>query len=152
MKEASSVKTVNAPIGRVYAVLSDLENLRPVLERVAADEGLRSKLAAEGHDGAIDSLRNVALTRDSIEIPASAAGTVRLVITEREENKCVKFETEKSPVKAAVWVQVLPQGETQTALKLTVDADIPIFLKPMIGSKMKAGVERMADMLAVITY
>ena len=41
MKESSSVKNISAPVERVYATLSNLENLRPLIERAQNDEGLR---------------------------------------------------------------------------------------------------------------
>jgi hypothetical protein len=35
-------------------------------------------------------------------------------------------------------------------MKLTLKADIPFMLKPMIGNKLDDGIERMADMIAMI--
>ena len=37
-------------------------------------------------------------------------------------------------------------------MKLTIDADIPFMLKAMVGSKLKDGVEKIADALAMINY
>ncbi len=151
MKEASSVKTINAPIERVYNTLSNLENLRPVLDKIATDETVYTKLASSGHADVLNWLNDIVLTKDSVEIQTPMTGNVSMVITEREENKCIRFETEKSPIKAKLWVQVLPQNET-TALKLTVDANIPVMLRPMVGAKMKNGVEKLADVISMIKY
>lgn len=152
MKEASSVKHINAPVERVYSTLANLENLRPLLERARADENTKERLREAGQENVLDSLRGVTLTNDSIEIPASMVGSVSMRIVEREENKCVKFQTEKSPIAATMWIQVLPETDDTCKLKLTVDADIPIMLKPMVGSKLKDGVERVADAIALIKY
>lgn len=152
MKESSSVKTVNAPVEQVYATLSDLENLRPLLDRLQNDEALREKIKQEGQEKTIDSLQNITLTSDSIAVPAPMIGQVAMRIIEREENKCIKFETEQSPVKANLWIQVLPETDTTSKLKLTIDADIPFMLKPMIGSKLKDGIDKMADVIAMIKY
>ncbi len=152
MKESSSVKTINAPVERVYATLSDLETLRPVLDRLANDEKVRAGMKARGRENLLDMLEGVVLTSDRMEIPVSAAGTLAVAIAEREENKCVKYKTEKSPVPATIWIQLLPQGQTQTAVKITVDADIPFFLKPMVGGKIKDGLEKAGDTLSMLNF
>ncbi len=152
MKESSSVKPVNAPVERVYATLSNLENLRPLLERARTDENLKEKMREAGQANALDSLANVTLTSDSISVPAAMVGTISLTIIEREENKCIKFVTDKSPVRATLWIQVLPVTDLTSKMKLTVDADIPFMLKAMIGSKVKKGIEQVADALAMINY
>ena len=152
MKAESSVKQVNAPVEKVYSTLSNLENLRPILEKARTDERIKEHLRAEGREDAMDSLANVELTNDSIALPVPMFGTISMRIINREENKCVKFETEQSPVKANMWIQVLPVTDTTSKMRLSIDADIPFMLKAMVGSKLKDGVEKLADMLAAINY
>lgn len=152
MKESSSVKQVNAPVERVYATLSDLNNLRPLIERAQTDETLKEKMREAGQENALDSLKDVTLTSDTLEIPAPMVGTISLRIIEREENKCIKFVTDKSPVNANLWIQVLPETESTSKLKLTIDADIPFMLKAMVGSKIREGIEKVADAIAMIQY
>ena len=152
MKESSSVKPVNAPVERVYATLSNLENLRPLLDKAQNDENLKEKTRESGQPNALDALANITLTNDSISVPAAMIGSVSLKIVEREENKCIKFVTEKSPINATLWIQVLPVTDTTSKMKLTVDADIPFMLKAMIGSKLKNGIEQVAGGLAMINY
>ncbi len=152
MKESSSIKYIGAPVERVYATLSNLENLRPLLERARTDESLREKMREAGQENALDELQNITLTSDSIEIPAPMVGTISLKIIEREENKCIKFATEQSPIGANLWIQVLPETEATSKMKLTIDADIPFMLKAMIGSKLKEGIEKVADAIAMIQY
>lgn len=152
MKESSSIKQVNAPVERVYATLSDLNNLRPLIERAQTDETLKEKMREAGQENALDSLKDVTLTSDTLEIPAPMVGTISLRIIEREENKCIKFVTDKSPVNANLWIQVLPETESTSKLKLTIDADIPFMLKSMVGSKIREGIEKVADAIAMIQY
>lgn len=152
MKAESSVKQVNAPVEKVYSTLSNLENLRPILEKARTDERIKEHLRAEGREDAMDSLANVELTNDSIALPVPMFGTISMRIINREENKCVKFETEQSPVKANMWIQVLPVTDTTSKMRLSIDADIPFMLKAMVGSKLKDGVEKLTDMLAAINY
>ncbi len=152
MKESSSVKTVNAPVERVYSTLSNLENLRPLLDKAQNDEKLKEKIRESGQADALDALANIQLTSDSVSAPAAMIGSVSLTIVEREENKCIKFVTDKSPIKGTLWIQVLPLTDTTSKMKLTVDADIPFMLKAMVGSKLKNGIEQLASGLAMIKY
>ncbi len=152
MKESSSVKTVNAPVERVYSTLSNLENLRPLLDKAQNDEKLKEKIRESGQADALDALANIQLTSDSVSVPAAMIGSVSLTIVEREENKCIKFVTDKSPIKGTLWIQVLPLTNTTSKMKLTIDADIPFMLKAMVGSKLKNGIEQLASGLAMIKY
>lgn len=152
MKESSSVKNISAPVERVYATLSNLENLRPLIERAQNDEGLREKMRQAEQENALEQLKDIEITADSIAIPTPMFGTISMCIIEREEGKCIKFETQQSPVKANLWIQTLPVSSDQSKMKLTIDADIPFMLKAMVGGKLKDGVEKIADALAMINY
>ena len=71
-------------------------------------------------------------------------------IIEREEPKCIKFETVNSPIHLNLWIQLLPTSETACKMKLTVGADLNPFIKGMVAKPLKEGVEKLADMLAMI--
>ena len=100
---------LNAPVERVYATLSNLENFRPILENAANNPMVAEKMKEAGQDPAqLEKLKEVELSADRIAIPAPMIGTIALSIIEREENKCIKFATDQSPVDANLWIQVLP--------------------------------------------
>lgn len=152
MKAESSVKQIYAPVDRVYNTLSNLENLRPLLDRVQNDETIREKVREAGQESAFEGLQNLELTNDSIAIPAGMMGTVSMRIVSREENKCIKFETDQSPIQAKLWIQVLPVTADTSKMRLTVDADVPFLLKGVVGGKLQEGIEKVADALAMINY
>ena len=79
-------------------------------------------------------------------------GEVAVAIIEREENKCVKFETEKSPVDANLWIQVLPVTDTTSKMRVTLKADLNPMMKMILGSKLEKGVDQFADMLCMLPY
>ena len=79
-------------------------------------------------------------------------GELSLRIIEREEPKCIKFEAVNSPIPANLWIQLLPVTETQCKMKLTVRAELNMFIKAMVSKPLKEGVEKLADMLAMIPY
>jgi carbon monoxide dehydrogenase subunit G len=159
-KYESNVKQIAAPVELVYQKLSNLENLRPLIDNAQDNETLKQKLQEAGQDPSqLDQLKNVELSSDRIAVPAGMIGTLALRIIEREENKTIKFETEQSPVQANMWIQVLPTSELTTAdgqqgtkMRLTLKADLNPMLKMMLGKKLEQGIEKFADMLAMLPY
>ena len=152
-KYESSVKQVNAPVERVYAVLSDMERLRPMIELAQNNEMLKEKLREAGQDPAqLEKLKDMNLTSDRISFPAPMVGEIALAIVEREQDRCVKFQTEKSPIEANLWIQVLPVTSTTSKMRVTIKADLNPMIKIMVGSKLEKGIDQFADMLCMLPY
>ena len=153
----SQIKVINAPVERVYGMLSNLENLRPIIQAAQDNDMLRQQMEQAGQDPSVlEKLKDVQLAEDYIGIPAPMVGEISMRIIEREENKTIKFATDQSPVDANMWIQVLPTtaAETQeaTKMRLTLKADLNPMIKMMVGSKLKDGIDKFADMLAMIKY
>ena len=152
-KYESKIKQINAPVEIVYTTLSNLENLRPLLDNIQNNEVVKEKIREAGQDPAqLERLKDVTLTEDRIAFPAPMVGEVALAVVEREENKCIKFQTEQSPVEANLWIQVLPVTDTTSKMRLTIKADLNPMMKMMIGSKIENGLDQFAEMLARIPY
>ena len=134
-KFESSVKQISYPVADVYRNISDLSNLERVRDRVPEDK-----------------LNSFAFDRDTVSLNVDPVGDIKLRIIEREEGKCVKFETEQSPMPFNLWIQVLPVTETTSKMRVTVQADIPFMLKGMVSGPLQDGVEKIADALAQIPY
>ena len=134
-KFESSIKQINYPVEDVYRNISDLSNLERVRDRVPQDK-----------------LQDFQFDSDSVQVSVSPVGTIKLRICEREENKCVKFETEQSPMPFNLWIQVLPVSATESKMKVTVKADIPFMLKGMVSGPLRDGVEKIADALSQIPF
>ena len=134
-KFESSIKQIPYPVENVYRNISDLSNLERVRDRIPEDK-----------------LQDFQFDSDSVQVSVSPVGTIKLRIIEREENKCVKFETEQSPLPFNLWIQVLPVSETESKMKVTVKADIPFMLKGMVAGPLQDGVEKIADALSQIPF
>ena len=134
-KFESSIKQISYPVENVYRNISDLSNLERVRDRIPEDK-----------------LQDFQFDSDSVQVSVAPVGTIKLRIIEREENKCVKFETEQSPLPFNLWIQVLPVSETESKMKVTVKADIPFMLKGMVSGPLQDGVEKIADALSQIPY
>ncbi|MBQ9558627.1 MAG: SRPBCC family protein [Bacteroidaceae bacterium] len=158
-KYESTVKKIYAPVGNVYAKLSDLSNLRAIQERLGDpnfEQVVRQQAGDKISEEQLQQLRSVVermqLDRDSVTVEAGPVGNVSLRVVEREDPKLVKFQTENSPVAGNLWIQLLPAADGTTAMKVTLGADLNFFLKQMLKGKLKDGVERLADMLAMLPY
>ena len=134
-KFESSIKQIPYPVENVYRNLSDLNNLERVRDRIPEDK-----------------LQDFQFDSDSVQVSVAPVGTIKLRIIEREENKCVKFEAEQSPLPFNLWIQVLPVNEAESKMKVTVKADIPFMLKGMVAGPLQDGVEKIADALSMVPY
>ena len=134
-KFESSIKQIPYPVENVYRNISDLSNLERVRDRIPQDK-----------------LQDFQFDSDSVQVSVSPVGTIKLRICEREDNKCVKFETEQSPLPFNLWIQVLPVDSSSSKMKVTVKADIPFMLKGMVSGPLQDGVDKIADALSQIPF
>ena len=130
----SSIRQIDYPQERVYALLSDMNNIDKVKDRIPEDK-------ANG------------LTFDTNSIGINTPmGAVKLVIVEREAPKYIKFETAESPLPFNFWIQILPVSETTSKMKLTIKAELNPFIKGMVSKPLTEGIEKIADALQAIHY
>ena len=131
----SSVKQIPYPQQAVYDMLSNLENISKVMDRVPADK-----------------IKDISFDRDHVSMSVDPVGAIKLAVCEREEPKCIKFQTEKSPVPFYVWIQMLPVTDTTSKMRITAEADLNPFIKTLVQTPLQDGVEQIADGLAQIQY
>ena len=136
----SNVKHVPYSQERVYNKLSDLNNLEGVRERL---DMVKDKL-----DG---KLEDMSFDRDSITLKVQGI-SLTLRIIEREPLKCFKFEGDKSPIPLNLWIQILPVTQEEAKMKVTIRAEVNMFMKAMVSKPLQEGVEKLADMLAMLPY
>ncbi|MBQ7421538.1 MAG: SRPBCC family protein [Prevotella sp.] len=134
-KFESSIKQIPYPQQSVYKMLSDLSNIERVKDKMPEDK-----------------LGDLVFDRDSISVNVSPVGLIAMRIVEREEPKTIKFESQNSPMPFNFWIQLLPAGDRESKMRLTIKADVPIFLKAMVTKPLQEGIEKIADALAMIPY
>ena len=131
----SSVKQIPYPQQAVYDMLSNLENISKVVDRIPADK-----------------IKDISFDRDHVSMSVDPVGAIKLAVCEREEPKCIKFQTEKSPVPFYVWIQMLPVTDTTSKMKITAEADLNPFIKSLVQKPLQDGVEQIANGLSQIQY
>lgn len=131
----STIKQIPYRQQAVYDMLSNLENISKVMDRIPEDK-----------------IKNMKFDKDSVSMSVDPVGSIKLVVCNREEPKCIKFETAESPVPFYVWIQILPVTDTTSKMKVTAEADLNPFIKGMVSKPLQEGVEKIADGLAAIRY
>ena len=134
-KFESSIKQVPYPQEAVYRNISDLSNLEKVRDRIPEDK-----------------INDFSFDEDTVTLNVQPVGELKLRICDREEPKCVKFETVQSPVPFNVWIQVLPVDDQNSKMKVTVKAELNPFIKSMVEKPLQEAVEKIADALAQVQY
>lgn len=130
----STVRQINYAQQSVYQLLSDLSNIDKVKDRIPEDK-----------------VKDLTFDTDSIGIN-TPMGAVKLNIVERDEPKCIKFETTESPLPFNFWIQILPVTAQSSKMKLTIKADLNSFIKGMVSKPLQEGIEKIADALQSIKY
>ena len=120
---------------RVYAKLEDLNNL----------EALKSRLPE-------DKVKEFTFDRDSVTADVPPMGKVTLRVVDREAPKCVKFSADNSPMPFNMWIQVVPNGEEASKMRVVIKAEINFMLKSMIEKPLKNALEKIGEVLSKIPY
>lgn len=134
-KFESNVKEISYSQESVFEMLSDLNNLEKVKDRLPQDK-----------------IKQLDFTSDTLTAEVPPVGPITLQIVEKEPCKCIKFGTTTSPLPFNLWIQLLPTGANNCKMKVTIGIEINPFMKAMVQKPLQEGVEKMADMLAMIHY
>lgn len=151
-KFESEVKIIPQVQQVVYDRFADLNNLASLKERLN-DPEVQAKLAEEVPADKLGDLRSytegMTFDTDSLTI-ASPLGQITLRIVERDEPKCIKFASEGAPVQLYVWVQLLPHGEMESKMRVTVGAEVNFFMKGMVAKPLQQAAGGLANILSAI--
>jgi len=128
----SDIKTISSNEEVVFGILSDLNNLREMLEQTT----LSGKV------------KDLQFQTDSCSFKVEGFGKMGFKIIEREPFKTLKLISENAPVEITVWIQLIKYSETVTQMKLTLKSDLPVMIKMMIDKKLKEGINLIAEVLA----
>lgn len=156
-KYESKKKAIPYAQSVVYAKLSDLRNLEVLKTRLNSDQPdipdeMKAQVNDEQLSKAKELIQNMEFTADTMSIDIPPVGKLVVEIIEREPEKLVKLTSTQSPIPLTMWIQLVPTSDTSCAMRVTLEAELNMFLKMAIGGKLKDGVDKFADMLAKIPY
>lgn len=128
----SNIETLNSNVMKAYELFSDLRNLEKFKDRIPSDK-----------------IKDIEFDTDSCRFSVDPIGKVGLVIVDKEEGKTIKFGAENSPVEANMWIQLKEVEENVTKMKLTIKANLPFLIKPMVDGKLKEFINQLSQALAL---
>mgnify|MGYP002515571921 FL=1 len=154
-KNESEIKHLAHSDRKVYSVLSDFNNLKK-LAAIFEDEEKRGQMVSQFGEEKVrklqEALAGMEITSDSASFNAPMVGKATLEIVEREEPKLIKLEAKGLPVKACVWVQILPEGDSRCKMKVTTGVEVNFLIKGMVDKYLEPGVNQLAGVLAALPY
>ena len=135
-KYESKIQSIPAPVAQIYPVLSNLNNLNRVKDMLPADK-----------------VSDLEISEDVIKMKVDGLGQqVAIRIVERIDNDTIKFGLDNVPMDVHFWIQLKEVSSADTRVKLTVKADIPMFFRMMLESKIQKGLDDAAIMLTQFPY
>lgn len=151
-KYQSEVKIIHASQYQVWNRISDLSQFQVMKDNMSPEQKamIKAKIAEQA-DGKF-TLSDFSFTRDTALFKVSGMQMGIGVVSREEPMKCIKFAADQSPVDATLWIQLLPNAPYETRCRVTVEVDIPFWLKPMVGKKLDGVADQLADMLTKIPY
>lgn len=131
---------------RVFATLSNPEALGALLTNI------REKASTSGMELPADvaaNLDKITLSDDSISINGGPTGALKLVRSAATPCSEITFTGENTPIPLGISFHISPEGE-KSNIQAVMNADVPIFLKPMIAKPMQQAVDMFATLLEKI--
>ena len=127
----SKTITVNKPFEEVYGKVSDLKNIEQFRDRIPKEYTV-----------------NFECDTDYVQFRVAPVGNLLLRIVERGADK-IRLNIEKLPFKAEMSMNIGNVSPSETNIQLVLDADIPFFVKHIVGNKLEEGMNKIADILTL---
>lgn len=135
-KYESTIHSIPAEATQVYGVLSNLKNLDRVKELIPQDK-----------------VQELEISEDCVRMKVDGLGQkIAIRIVDKIENDTIKFGAENIPMQMNFWIQLKEVSSTDTRIKLTLKADLPMMFKMMLDKKLQQGIDQAAEMLARFPY
>lgn len=135
--------TFDAAAEDVFNKLSNLENLKNLIDTVPAD-----KIPAEH----LESLQKLEVSSDSITFPGGPMGSLTLTITEKKSPTLIRMEGVGIPMPLSISLIIEPEGPFKSEGQVDITLDLPPLLKPMVGKHIQKMADQFAEMLKAIPF
>lgn len=139
----SDKRTIQASAEKVYDKLSNLDNLKPLLENLPEDKIPADKM---------EMFRNLKITSDTISFPAAPVGEITLRVTDRLPYSLIRLQGEGTPVALDMQLEIDPLGADECQVQVSINLDIPIMLRPMVSGPLKKVVDQFSQVLGAIPF
>ncbi len=129
----SKAAVVNTPAAVLAEKFSDFRALQSALDNLDGDQ--RAKVG------------DVSFTDDSICITTPQVGAITLKAVERTPER-IRLQAENSPVPMNLIVDFKPLDSAATEVKGTIDVDLPMMLRPLVGPTLQKAADQFGELFA----
>lgn len=135
-KYESAVTKVPASAGQIYALFSNLKNIKRVRDMIPQDK-----------------VQELEIGEDYIRMKVDGLGQkITISVVDKTENDVIKYGAEGIPMQMNFWIQMKEVAPMDTRIKLTLKADIPMMFKLMLDKKIQQGIDQAAAMIAQFPF
>lgn len=134
---------LSASAENVYNKLSNLENLRSMLENVPAESVPDDKR---------EMFDSISITPDSISVPAGPVGNLTFRVVEKTEPSRIKLAAENSPIPLSLQMDLKPVDSSACEAQVVIDIALPAMLAPMIGGQIQKMADQFGQVLKAIPF
>ncbi len=131
----SEIKTIPYSDEMVFRVLSDLSKLELLKDKIPEDK-----------------IKDFWCSPNSCSFSVDPVGKVTFDIIDREPNKTIKLKSQGLPFEVNAWIQLVSKAENDTRMKLTLRAKLNPFIKPMVSTPMKDGIDKISEVIAGLAF
>jgi len=129
MKLVSKIGTIQKNDEEVYKFLSDFRNFSSIVPE--------------------DKIQNWHAEEEVCHLEIKGVGKTGMKMIEKEPNKLIKITSYKeTPFDFKLWIQLKQVEENDTKIRITAEAHLSPFLKPVLSKKLQNGIDVMVDKLA----
>ena len=134
---------LNASAESVYGKLSNLENLRSLLEQVPADQVPDDKR---------EMFDSIQITPETISVPAGQVGNLTFRVTDRREPSYIRLDAEGAPVALSLAMDIKPVSDDACNAQVAIDIKLPPMLAPMVGGHIQKMADQFGQVLKAIPF
>lgn len=127
---------INQPQQQLYDKISNLSSFQERLDAMPQEVK--------------DRLGEVSFSDDKILINAPAVGQITFAVSEKIAPSLLKLTAENSPVPFFISMHLNPESEATTRVSTDLEVEIPLMLRPMVGSKLQEAADKFSEMFTTL--
>lgn len=133
-KYSGKPSLVNRPNTELYSKLSNIDAMRQRFEEIP--EEIKAKAG------------QLRFEDERLIIVTPQVGEISFVIKERKEPERIVYSAEKSPLPLDLVVDLKGQSADTTQVITSIDVDLPLMLRPLVGPQMQMAADKLAELIA----
>lgn len=134
---SSKPAVINRPAAEIFDRFSDLTRLQDQLNNLPPEQLAR--------------IGDVKFSADSIAISTPQVGEIKFQVIERVAPTKIVFGSPSSPISLSMTLALKPLDQDSTEVVTSIDVDIPVMLRPLIGGKLQEAADQFSKLMSQLS-